>query len=252
MSDTSIVFSMWNRIQEIPISLPSILTMYDQATTELVIMDDNSTDGTKEVALSILKHYNWTNYQLIESPKKGAQYDVSQAAQTNLMVDRAQGKYLLMQSSEVAHVCPLVTQLQKYCTEKQPAFATVLNAPVREGLLLKNKPTLISGLSITAHTPEVVIFHAPELSYAAINDYPNHKVIFPDNSSLLYQTYCSILRPVPLFFCGMILKSDWQSLGGYKPKIPTDMVFWEDMTAAGFRFAFTRHIALHISHRAGR
>jgi len=252
MIDTTIIFSIRNRAQELAVSLPTILSKYSQDDTELVIMDDKSTDGSKDLCLALLAHHKWlpTNYTIYDSNRQDSGYDLSQAHQTNMLVEKARGKYILLQSAEVAHIDPVIPMLKKYCLPSQPSFATVYNAPAREGMMLKNAARLDPPFfgTLAAGHPECVIFGPQDLTLNGIDRYPNQKVIFKDGTSLMYGQYTGNLRIVPLFFCGMILKSDWLRLGGYKPELPTDMHFWEAMRDAGFNFAFTKTVALHITH----
>lgn len=246
MIETSIIFSIRNRVQELAVSLPSILSKYDQATTELVIMDDKSKDGSKDLVLALLGHHGWDNYQLVDSNRETDGYDISQAHQTNMLVSTAQGKYILLQSAEVAHIEPLIDGLRAYCLPGQPAFATVVDAPANEGMLLKDTPKLASVFSSNRviAQPEAVIFNGHSLVHGTMTD----TVVQGAGTGLSYRVYCGLVRPVPLFFCGMILKSDWDKLGGYSPTLPTDMLFWDAMTNAGFKYAFTKYLALHITH----
>jgi len=122
----------------------------------------------------------------------------------------------------------------------------------REGMLLagqkKFNPPI--GNSLAVGRPEVMIFDSKALDPLTVQrvPYPTQAIEFSDGAKLLYEEYTGFLRVLPLFFCGMILKADWQALGGYKPQLPTDMLFWDAMAKAGFQFAFTGCLALHITH----
>lgn len=248
MIEYSIVFSIRNRAKELPVSLPSILTKYSQDVVEIVCMDDHSTDGSKQIALDIFKRYGWANFRMFDSTRGESGYDISQASQTNFLVNQASGQYILLQSAEVAHIDHVIGPLRRYCCRGQTSFATVYNAPAKEGMMLSNikafKPPFFGSCSTIR--PEAVIFDASRLQLIGNNTL--QRIQFKDDSELLFLEYTGFARTAPLFFCGMIMKDDWLSIGGYDPELPTDVKFFEKMAKNNYRYAFIDAIALHIMH----
>ena len=244
----SLVFSIRNRATELPVSLPSVLTKYSQDVVEIICMDDHSTDGSKQIAVDIFKRYGWTNYKLFDSTRESSGYDLSQAGQTNFLVNQAVGEYIILQSAEVAHIDHVIGPLHRHCHRGQPSFATVYDAPAKEGMMLTAIKEFLPPFfgSCVGVRPEAVIFDAATFRLAG--DCAPQRIRFVNGSELLFAEYTGFSRAAPLFFCGMIMKEDWVSLGGYDPELPTDVKFFEKMGRNHYRYAFTSTIALHITH----
>ena len=64
--------------------------------------------------------------------------------------------------------------------------------------------------------------------------------------------YCGIARKVAWFFCGVILKEDWDRLGGYGDIRPVDVNFAKLMEDDGFKFEWLEDtFTIHQSHNKG-
>ena len=64
--------------------------------------------------------------------------------------------------------------------------------------------------------------------------------------------YCGVARKVAWFFCGAIMKEDWDRLGGYDDSRPVDVSFAKKMLDDGFEFEWLYEtFTIHQSHLKG-
>ena len=264
MFAVSIVFCTRNREHEIRTVLPMIVRRYQDADVELVCLDDNSTDDTVEVVRHVAAPWGPDRVQLLSWTRSAgdADYDWNPVNQHNKAVAAAHGEKILLQNAEIAYIDDVLEDLKPFCHKGQASFATVMacprptESPTFSRLMEVDLPTRtflenIPGSRIPGrHT--ALIVHDVEATKANTAYRPSRLMQveaegFPAEVQL--EEYCSVLRPVPWFFCGMIEKADWDRFGGYrKATLPFDLEFGRRMSSAGMRFAFCDTLALHLEH----
>jgi glycosyltransferase involved in cell wall biosynthesis len=226
---------------------------------EILCIDDGSIDGSKEYLESIKDD----KFHLIDYDRASMKYDENPARQINFLAHMASGKKLLIQSAEIAHVNNIIDGLSDSCFQSGVAFANVLNADQYGYEALKNTKNRVTELAfpgLNLKMEKVVYTKAtyrpdshPVLSYVS-NEKINKIVALPQyvmmHETILYtyQEYTGPMRPIPLFFCGMIERNDFLSLGGYSDEKPADVIFGNLMSDKGFYFTFTSDIAVHLDH----
>jgi hypothetical protein len=191
-----------------------------------------------------------------------------QSRQTNYLAEQANGEYLILQSAEIAYVDNVIDDMSRFCSDKHAVFAHVLSS---------EKPTVNNDLSAILNLDwtkrllgtvfpgiNLAFDHLTCSSYYGMPNRPllDHitqeknqgctvlpsYVLWLQDRSHTYQEYTGPLRPIPLFFCGMIKRSDFLACGGYQNVDKCDIEFGNKMASEGFSFTFVKSIAIHINH----
>lgn len=233
-----------NRLPQLKAALESIRSK-EYADTEVIVIDDGSTDGTWEY----LETQPWVSSHF--TPRDGG-YRLDPASLFNGMMMKAAGDVLIQQSAEVLHLTPVARQLVEACESHVPAFATVLSGEMNQ--VPQVQRAVEQG------------WHLDGYEWGGMD----RSIIDPDGrrpdggegtarppASLIVggervDAYTSVDRPVPFFFCGAILRQDWIDTGGYPLDLhhgASDLHFGFRMLECGFRFRFLGGaIAFHLAH----
>lgn len=264
MMKYSIIFSVFNRAEQLSYVLPTILDMYrDNNQVEILVMDDHCTDGSRVILEEFREKYSsWrSRFRIFDSNRSEAEYDRNPGSQVNFLVSQAKGEVLVIQSAEVAHIDDVIAGLSSYVGSDMVSFATVFNCypPFFCGdfIALLDTPQKsrhfikpVSGLPIEANVV-VLIVDRLVVGAEAGRIIPQRilKLESADDQVFRFEEYCSPIRPYPWFFCGMIMRETWNRLGGYTSKFPHDVDLGLRMNEAGLKFAFTDTLAVHLNHR---
>lgn len=242
----SICMSSRNRGHLLGESLRSIKAK-NYAQTEVLVIDDSSTDRTAEV----LRQAPWVRGHRID---RGGGYREDPAEVFNLMLGMATGTVLLQQSAEVVHLTDVGRQLREAVEPGVVAFATVIsgapgNRRVAEAFVARG--WVANGGEWTGQDNRSVINPdgvRPDGGQGTVIPPPRVKM-----GNQAFDLYTGADRPAPLFFCGAMLKDDWEKTGGYPVGIPhgaSDLHLAVRMMRLGFRFRFLGGaIAYHQEHR---
>jgi len=274
----SIVFSARNREEQLRYAFPTILEKYkNRDDVEIVCMDDDSDDNTRNILDNFLNYSEYSDswkkrfsiYGSLRDRTEG--YDIKQNRQINFLVDKTDGEYLILQSAEVAYIDDIIEDLSVFASDKHVAFAHVLNCEkpsVNDDflkLLSVDRKKFVWDLFSPGFTVRVnhvtcdMSTFAPALSGVILLDlnshekrnhmyfHPEYILKLPDKDRF-YQEYSGPLRLAPLFFCGMIRKSDFTNMGGYPDADLVDATFANILSKNNFKFTFTSSLAVHIKH----
>jgi len=188
-------------------------SIYRQKGNYEVIVIDDGGDKSTEM---LLKKYPKMQYHYYAN--YGYLTDGSSKAY-NMAAELSKGEIIIQQNAECYHQSETVVKdLAKACKSKHPVFATVIN---REG-----NPRVITDKEIKQKS-------GMEVSNTV--------------------QYSGISRKVPWFFCGAIMRKDWNDLGGYAIKAnQVDVEFGERMIANGYSFDWLpKTIVIHQTHPKG-
>lgn len=215
--------------------------------TEVIVLDDGSTDDMASVRAAFPAPF--VRWERID--REGG-YREDPASVFNYLMAMASGDTLIQQSPEVIHLTRVAQELTEACEPGVVAFATVLDGAqgrlpgvdlaVRQGWRSDSAEWAGSGAGWV---------HPRGIRGDGGRGTSEPPVTIPVGKERV-QTYTSVHRQVPYFFCGAIMREDWARTGGYPEGIPhgaSDLHLAFRMIDLGLRFRFLGGaIAYHISH----
>ena len=209
----SINICTYNRKQLLDYSLASIYKQEGNGIDFEVIIID---DGGSDDTKLLKDKYPKIRYKYFEN--YGYLQDGSSQAY-NLAAEMSRGRVIIQQNAEAYHHSPdVIRRLASACRKHHSVFATVIN---RLG-----DPRTVTEEEIARASGEGVVNTVQ---------------------------YSGLSRKVPWYFCGAILRKDWNDLGGYKvQRSQVDVEFGERMIAAGYTFEWFPDVTvIHQTHPKG-
>ncbi len=209
----SINIGTYNRKDLLDYTLASIYRQEGKGVDFEVIVID---DGGSDDTKMLKRKYPKFTYRY--SKNYGYLGDGSSRAY-NMAAEMSRGEIIIQQNAECYHHSEnVIADLAAACGKHHPVFATVIN---RLG-----DPRTITDKEVKEASGEQV---ATTVQYSGLS------------------------RQLPWFFCGAILRRDWNDLGGYAvKKNQVDVEFGERMIAAGYAFEWLPDITvIHQTHPKG-
>ena len=206
----SINICTYNRMQLLDYSLASIFRQEGSGIDFEVIVIDDGGDKSTE---KLLKKYPKIRYEYFEN--YGYLEDGSSQAY-NLAAEMSKGKIIIQQNAECYHHSEnVIADLAAACKTHHPVFATVINRLGDPRTITEKEIKQASGEDVATTTQ-----------------------------------YSGLSRQLPWFFCGAIMRKDWNDLGGYAiKKNQVDVEFGERMIAAGYDFEWLQDVTvIHQTH----
>jgi glycosyltransferase involved in cell wall biosynthesis len=189
--DVSICIASWNKAGFLKNTLKSIRDQNPKVNYEIVVVDDGSTDKTKEVCRDFDVVYHYLDRPSLENS----------AIPRNLACEIAKGKVLLMQSDDVVHMP------YDYCQRMSTETYVRRGLPVPEHIRNMSTDCTIDKLY---EVPEKGVHWA-----ACLNVKFNVHNPAASKSRSWYVNWWG--RMPPLFFIGSMHKSDFWDIGGNDP-----------------------------------
>ena len=212
--DVSINIGTYNRKQLLDYTLASIYKQQDNGIDFEVIIID---DGGSDDTKLLKNKYPKIRYKYFEN--YGYLTDGSSQAY-NMAAEMSRGRVIIQQNAECYHYSDnVIRKLASNARKHHSVFATVINWLGDPRTITEKEVRQASG----------------------------------DQVSTTVQ-YSGLSRQLPWYFCGAILRKDWNDLGGYAVKSnQVDVEFGERMIAAGYTFDWFPDVTvIHQTHPKGR
>lgn len=248
----SIIFSNRNRANILKKALSSLEQYRHRNDIEIVCLDDGSTDGSDR----ILKDFadSWSAVKLIKPlRKKGDPYYGCQGKNYNYLINHTKGDKIIIQCAEVYHCEDIITALDRYCEDGSTVMTTTINFNLMKINIDCNDRELLDKIKDV---------EPAQMPLKKIIRKENRIIVNPPSG--LGITYCTramehkgeiynigyyggYLRPIPLFFCGMITRNDFNKLGPYPTQVPADVIFAKKICAVN-KVVLIKYLVIHITH----
>ncbi len=118
MAIVSLIIATYNGAKKLPIALNSLISQtLDKALWEAIIVNNNSSDNTKEVVLEFKNAHPELNIKLVDEPQQGLSFA------RNRGIDEAEGDYIVFMDDDEIASPDLLTEYYEFLDTQPHAVA---------------------------------------------------------------------------------------------------------------------------------
>jgi glycosyltransferase involved in cell wall biosynthesis len=228
---TGILITTRNRAKQLAIGLKSIAEKMYHFDTDIVIVDDSSTDNSDMV----IKFHKSVLSRALTINRNGG-YRKNPSEVLNYGHRQIHTDAVIEQGGEICHLTNCVKPLSAICKPGVVALARVYHGSIKEYEQLRQMILTGQYNYVGDYKPE---------TYQTNGD--RWRVPIVDG----FRLYCGMERPVPFMFCGAIWRGDFEAVGGYDESLPrrNDEDLANRLIKHGVNFVFSgKAIAFHLEH----
>ena len=190
MCDISVIIPMYNVEKYLRACINSLLPLMEAVDTEVILVDDGSTDWTAAIALEYLKNHN--GFSLYQNKHRGL------SSARNFGVARACGRYLLFVDADDIIVPEVYAEMLHMADLENADMAICRHLRLRDGseqvssMCLKTFYGLESSVSNIREHPQFAYAVTVWDKLIRRSFYEEHSIRFPD--TMIYEDYPTTMR----------------------------------------------------------